>query len=1277
METQPGLLALIVRQKSPEHGDTYDVFFQRVERALAEGRLVARHGADHWRTVGLYAGRLVPERVFQQMAAGEVLVMAMAAVAHDLQPADGTGYDYLTDPPEVWGADATVANATRLVCEFASTGGRRLERMPRWSYIGREAVDLRRAGAVLLVADRIDLEHTDAPLPVVIRDVPTEKAARWPVERGLAVGLIDPREGLLRLDLTSPNKTWHRQIREHFLAHAEAALDVAKDIFLSSGMPFREIELHDLHAKPTADVARAQEAMRARAGSRRRPQRPFKPLDAFGEDEGHLLGARDEEVLRLTGRALTSPLTVLVGETGVGKTSIVQAGVLPWLREHGYDGVVARCLNDPTRSLLEATRKQLDPKYKGDAAGDAGDLIEAARELSERATAPLLLVLDQCQELFTRLGSVTRLEFAKDLAALLALPREPVHVLLVIQSEFFFHLAELMPALPTIYHEVVELKRLTSDQAATVIRRALGRFRLRFDELVTTHLIDDLSTSEGILPVELQICCDTLHANVEEDEYTVGFDIYRRVGPARRILDGLLDNRLKGVRWRRQALAKGILVNCVTAQRTKALAPVEELSVDIGADEATTQELLDELIEAGLLGRLRLGTKWFYELRHEYLAQRLEPWITDIEREAKDVDDLLHREMNNYEKFQLLLDREKLRLIHQYRRRLTFTPEELELVIRSAAQERFEIEYWFARVNELTVSQQMVLSVDLLYSPEPDLRDALRAMISRLDHKAVLPTLLESLREADVAVRETAIDILREIDVNLVVALEQGDAATKQQAAYALGQIGARHAVRPLVETAQHGTEEVREQAVEALAEIDRFRSSDLLIRSLRTGSRNSRWNAAAALGRLGRDQVIRDRVRREYERSDAPDSLCYAYARACLEGRQFETAEAVLDELDRRPVPDDQLHRLEQARQDLERLRKQEARGLFSWPMYRGSAGGSAYTPQRLNLPLELKWEFATGDCVYSSPVVASGAVFIGSTDKRLYSLDADSGRARWSYDAGAELRSSPCLVGDRVFVGDMEGVMHALESDSGRGLWRRRLGQSIGSSVRGGGERLFVGTADGDVVAFTPDGDELWRVTLGGPVEASPASDQAVVAIGTPESGLLLLDAQTGEERWRLPVSGGLRGSPVLGEATLACGTGDGRVVVVDTEGRERWTAQLEDSVNSSPAIAHERLYVGTSTGAISCLDLAGGEVVWSFQAEGEVSASPTVAAQTVFVGSHGGHLYALKAASGELLWQYRTGYSIHSTPAVADGRLFVALRYYNLCAFAEPVEVEDVRR
>ncbi len=62
---------------------------------------------------------------------------------------------------------------------------------------------------------------------------------------------------------------------------------------------------------------------------------PFRGLAAFTERQAHLFFGRSAEVEALTERLRTEPLLALVGRSGAGKSSLVQAGLVPRLREQG------------------------------------------------------------------------------------------------------------------------------------------------------------------------------------------------------------------------------------------------------------------------------------------------------------------------------------------------------------------------------------------------------------------------------------------------------------------------------------------------------------------------------------------------------------------------------------------------------------------------------------------------------------------------------------------------------------------------------------------------------------------------------------------------------------------------------------------------------------------------------------------------------------------------------------------------------------------------------
>lgn len=73
--------------------------------------------------------------------------------------------------------------------------------------------------------------------------------------------------------------------------------------------------------------------------------------------------------------------------------------------------------------------------------------------------------------------------------------------------------------------------------------------------------------------------------------------------------------------------------------------------------------------------------------------------------------------------------------------------------------------------------------------------------------------------------------------------------------------------------------------------------------------------------------------------------------------------------------------------------------------------------------------WTFETdGKVSTSSPVVTQEAIYIGSGDGYLYSLDARTGALRWKFNTGKSIVSSPAVYGDLVYVGSRDFKIYAL---------------------------------------------------------------------------------------------------------------------------------------------------------------------------------------------------------------------------------------------------------
>jgi outer membrane protein assembly factor BamB len=62
----------------------------------------------------------------------------------------------------------------------------------------------------------------------------------------------------------------------------------------------------------------------------------------------------------------------------------------------------------------------------------------------------------------------------------------------------------------------------------------------------------------------------------------------------------------------------------------------------------------------------------------------------------------------------------------------------------------------------------------------------------------------------------------------------------------------------------------------------------------------------------------------------------------------------------------------------------------------------------------------------VDSSPAVAGGRAYVGSSDGRLYVLDAANGSKLWEFNTGAAITASPAIAEGRVVVASTDGVLY-----------------------------------------------------------------------------------------------------------------------------------------------------------------------------------------------------------------------------------------------------------
>ena len=242
---------------------------------------------------------------------------------------------------------------------------------------------------------------------------------------------------------------------------------------------------------------------------------PYLGLISFTEETREYFFGREEEVAELARRVQRKLLTVLFGKSGLGKTSILRAGLLPRLRRHGYCPVYVRIAYgrdspEPAEQIKAAIRRAASVSGEWTQAGVAAageSLWEFLHHrddvLRDADGAPLLplLIFDQFEELFTlaqgdEFGRARAASFIEELADLVEnrppkafearldeddsaaerfdFARSDYRVLIALREDYLAPLESLRQIMPSLLQNRVRLGPMTSAQALEAVRRPGG-----------------------------------------------------------------------------------------------------------------------------------------------------------------------------------------------------------------------------------------------------------------------------------------------------------------------------------------------------------------------------------------------------------------------------------------------------------------------------------------------------------------------------------------------------------------------------------------------------------------------------------------------------------------------------------------------------------------------------------------------------------------------------------------------------------------------------------
>ncbi len=335
-----------------------------------------------------------------------------------------------------------------------------------------------------------------------------------------------------------------------------------------------------------------------------------------------------------------------------------------------------------------------------------------------------------------------------------------------------------------------------------------------------------------------------------------------------------------------------------------------------------------------------------------------------------------------------------------------------------------------------------------------------------------------------------------------------------------------------------------------------------------------------------------------------------------------------------------------------------QPAPSSGSWPMYQYYATHNAVFDHP---DLHANWQSPLGDRINGGFAIDGNTLYAASFDRKLYALDAATGRIRWSTATDDILMSTPIFAKDLIVVGS--GHNGFLKPDDPVSqTWGRPEGNAV--------------------FAYGSDGKLVWKFHTPGEDMPSPAIDGDTVVFGNGDAHAYALYLSTGKLKWQTPLAGAV---------TMASATINNGAVFVSSchnapyycetraldlrDGHTLWTNPNGGS-DCAPAVADGLVFVNGNRNddvrfhaggvdVVAAIDERTGQTRWTYEGEPGPYTFPATNERQIAGTFADGVLYqsignasrmiAFDARTGRVLWNLRTWANVKMSPVVAQGRVY----------------------
>ncbi|MFN8464344.1 MAG: tetratricopeptide repeat protein [Caldilineaceae bacterium] len=382
------------------------------------------------------------------------------------------------------------------------------------------------------------------------------------------------------------------------------------------------------------------------------PKSPYPGIEPYTYVERNLLYGREAEARKLMRLVTMFRGVLLYSASGIGKSSLVNAQLIPLALMEGFQPErirvqlhygqeviverISQCMHDMPPFL---------PSLFADDEPQARVVLPVEVFLDklhqEAESKRPLLIFDQFEEWFTAVGEDTadngpeeaRASQARLCETIVSLFNEsqlPVKLLIVLREDYLANIAPILERCPRLSDQYLRLGALEEEQIYTVIRAPLEQHAEKYRPAISCDLASTIqrqfkerSHVVDIQLTEVQIVCETLYETGKQ-----GSDLERYfedAGGVPGILEQYLDDALASCPTN-AATAIALLARMVTPAGTRNVISLDDLLSRVAQESHISPEMLSDTLnfleyKAKLIRHERRREADFYEIRSEFLVE--------------------------------------------------------------------------------------------------------------------------------------------------------------------------------------------------------------------------------------------------------------------------------------------------------------------------------------------------------------------------------------------------------------------------------------------------------------------------------------------------------------------------------------------------------------------------------------------------------------------------------------------------------------------------------